>query len=43
MQAILTELGVDTARPKAVSDVRVQTTTPVCPFLRSIAPVLSAP
>ena len=36
MQDILTELGMNIARHKAVTDIRVQTTTPMCPYLRAL-------
>jgi hypothetical protein len=36
MRQILRDLGVDTASHKAVSDIRMQTTTPQGPYLRAV-------
>jgi SAM-dependent methyltransferase len=37
MRQILNDLQIDTTSQKAVSDFRVRTTTPCCPYLRAVA------
>jgi len=36
MREILTELGIDTSDYKVVNEIRIQTTTPLCPYLRAV-------
>ena len=37
MRQILSELGVETASQRIVGDLRMQTTTPLTPYLRAVA------
>jgi hypothetical protein len=36
MGEVLTELGAPTANRKLINEIRIQTTTPLCPHLQAV-------